>query len=190
MTDPDPQPRRRRRTPESPPPAQGSVAKGAILVAVAVIIGFVLIRDDGIESQTSAVGADVGVDVDEGNDDAATDDTTTDDTTPSSVPDARDPAEVRVLVANGTAVSGAAGRYTEVLTAAGYQTAGATDALDKSAETTFVYFTAGYEAEARAVAAALGASPDNVAALPTAPVVADNSLANVIVVVGPELANA
>lgn len=189
MTEQDPQPRRRRRTaPEAPPPAQGSVAKGAILVAVAVIIGFVLIRDDGIRSQSSAVGADVGVEVGEDPGDPPTDEET-DPTTDSSVPDARDPAEVRVLVANGTSVQGAAGRYTETLTAAGYQTAGATDAIDKSVEATFVYFTAGYEAEARAVASTLGSPPDNVLALPTAPVVNDNALANVIVVVGPELAN-
>lgn len=189
MTDEEPQPKRRRRTtPETPPPAQGSVAKGAILVAVAVIIGFVLIRDDGIRSQSSAVGADVDVEVDDSGD-TPTDDTT-DDTTDSSVPDTRDPAEVRVLVANGTTVSGAAGRYTETLTAGGYQTAAPSDAIDKAVEATTVYFTAGYEAEAQAVASTLGSSPDNVTALPAAPVVEDNALANVIVVVGADLANA
>lgn len=189
MTDEEAQPRRRRRTtPETPPAAQGSVAKGAILVAVAVIIGFVLIRDDGIRSQSSAVGADIGVDIDEGAD-TPTDDPAADDTPVDSVPDARDPAQVRVLVANGTNVKGAAGRFTDTLIAASYQTAGATDAIDKSVEATSVYYTAGYEAEANAVATALDAPAENVLALPAAPVVDDNSLANVIVVIGPELAN-
>lgn len=188
MTDQDPQPRRRRRpAPDAPPAAQGSIAKGAILVAVAVIIGFVLIRDDGIQGQSSAIGADTGGDVEETPDDSAPDETT--DSSTSSVPEARDPADVRVLIANGTNVNGAAGRFNEALISAGYDAAGAVDALDKSATATFVYFTPGYEAEARAVAAELGASAENVTAQPSAPVVADTKLANVIVVIGPDLAS-
>lgn len=187
MTDEDPQPKRRRRsTPNTPPPAQGSVAKGAILVAIAVLIGFVLIRDDGIRAPSSAVGADVGVDVDDTGPDA-TDDTT--DTTEPAAPDARDPSEVRVLVANGTTVAGAGSRFTESLKAANYQTAAPTNAIDQAVEATTVYFTAGYEAEAQAVATVLSAPAERVEALPAAPVVDDNALANVIVVIGPDLAN-
>lgn len=188
MTDEDPQPKRRRRnTPDTPPPAQGSVAKGAILVAVAVLIGFVLIRDDGIRTQSSAVGADIGVEVDDPGDTPPDD--TTDDPTDDSAPDARDPADVRVLVANGTTVAGAGSRFTDTLTAAGYQAAAPTNAIDQAVEATIVYFTGGYEAEARAVAAALGSSSDSVMALPTAPVVNDYALANVVVVVGADMAN-
>ena len=70
---------------------------------------------------------------------------------------------------NGTSVGGAAGKYSTALATAGYQMLEAGDAATKIPATQ-VFFAAGFEREAAAVALAAGA-PATVtpAALPTPP---------------------
>jgi hypothetical protein len=185
MSEQSEQPRRRRRQPQpAAPAAQGSVARGVVLVAVALVIGVLLLRDDDSATTQVAVGSDTAgeVDNDPSVDDAEEPDVTT--TTTTEAP--RDPAEVKVLVANGSGVNGAAGGATDALEALGYVTG--TPANAERVPSTVVYFTTGFQAEAEALAAAIGASPDSVTPMPAVAPVDDLQLANVLVHLGPDLA--
>lgn len=184
MSDPSEAPRRRRRQPAPPaPPAQGSVVKGAILVVVAVVIGLALLRDDSSTATKISVGAESPVTQpgDDGDPSSAS-------STSSTTVAVRAPSEVKVLVANGSDVNGAAGVQTNALKALGYVTANPGNAARVPA--TVVYFTTGYEGEAAALAAAIGAPATAVQALPTPAPVDDMALSNVLVVLGPDLAKA
>ena len=188
MSEQSEQPRRRRRQPQPPsPPGQGSVARGAILVAVAVVIGVLLLRDDSSTTTQVAVGSDRAGDIDSGtvqpDDDEDPEATTTTTTAPP-----RDPAEVKVLVANGSGVNGAAGGTTDALEALGYVTG--TPANADRVPATIVYFTTGFETEADALAAAIGATPESVTPMPAVAPVDDLQLANVLVHLGPDLVSA
>jgi len=108
MSDLSEQPRRRRRQPAAPPPPQGSIARGAILIAVAIVVGFLLLRDDGASQVEVSVGTDTGTTDDGGGGDDVVDDGGSTTTTSSTLP-ARAPAQIKVIVANGSGVDGAAG---------------------------------------------------------------------------------
>ena len=184
MSEQSESPRRRRRQPPAPPssPAQGSAAKGIVLVVVAVLIGIGLLRDDDAGTTTVAVGA--------ADDPAAPDngDSATSSSTTSTTAPPRAPADVKVLVANGSEVSGAAGAQTDALEALGYVAANPTNA--DLVPATVVYFTVGYQAEAEVLATAIGAPATAVKALPTPAPVGDMQLSNLLIVVGPDLASA
>lgn len=164
------------------------MARGAILVAVAVVIGVLLLRDDDAVTTQVAVGSDSvgeiddGATIDEGGEEGEDDSTTTTPTTEA----ARPPAEVKVLVANGSGVNGAAGGTTDALGALGYVTA--TPANAERVPETVVYYTTGFEAEAAALAAAIGAPAEAVTPMPPVAPVDDLQLANVLVHLGPDLA--
>ncbi len=105
------------------------------------------------------------------------------DTAPPLTPQPRPPAEVRVLVANGTSINGAAGVATEKLIARNYATLTPTNA--ETVETTTIYYEADYEADALLVAQYLSARPDQVAPLPAAdPGGVDRRGANILVILG------
>jgi hypothetical protein len=185
MSEPTDQPRRRRRTAQPAAPAgQGSVAKGAVLVVVALVIGVLLLRDDDTSTTQVAVGSDrsgqatPGTDVDDDVDDP---DATT--TTTTEAP--RPPSEVKVLVGNGSGVNGAAGGATDALEALGYVTG--TPANAERVPATVIYFTDGYEGEAAALAEAMGAPPTAVTPMPAVAPVDDLQLANLLVILGPDL---
>lgn len=181
MTDPSGQPRRRRRQPPPPPPAQGSVARGAILVVIAVIIGVLLLRDEDSSATQLSVGTDTpATSVGDGDGSSATSSTTT------LAP--RPPSQVKVLVANGSSVNGAAGTQTDQLEALGYVTATPTNASER-VPASIVYYTAGFEAEARQLAETLGLADTAVQMLPAVAPVDDLQLANVLLVIGPDLAS-
>jgi LytR cell envelope-related transcriptional attenuator len=177
-------------TTERPPtgPSRGSSpVRGVVLVAVAVVLGFFLLRaiDD------TGGGADVG------DDDAATDtsasggDAGTDGggaPTETTAPPARTPDQVIVLVANASGVSGAAAEQTAALQAGGYQVAEPTNA-PANVEATQVLPTAGFEAEAAVLAASIGAPEGAVQPMPDPPPL-DLAGANILVMLGPDLASA
>ena len=94
-----------------------------------------------------------------------------------------DPAEVRVLVANGSDRPGIASATAALLIDLGYPQASAVDALDP-ADATVVYFQPGFGAEAAAVAVALDLTADRIAPLTAEPVTPDDGLGDVIVVLG------
>lgn len=114
---------------------------------------------------------------------------------PTTLPPLRPAREVRVVVVNGTTTKGAAAKVSDPLNkTAGYNTLRPADgtAAVKAAppKTTLVYFTTGYEREAKAIAGFLGLGAKAVAMLPTPPPAAPADLnnANVVVLVGADLA--
>lgn len=109
-------------------------------------------------------------------------------TSTTSVPGARPPADVSVLVANGSGVSGAAGELTDRVGEAGYETAQPANIRDDgTVRGSTVYYAEGYAAEANALAATL-TPPPPVAPMPDPAPVDDLRGATVLLVVGPDLA--
>lgn len=171
-----------------PRSAGGAMARGIGLIVVAVILGVVLLRatdspEPFREEATAGASTDDGGDgeaIIEGGDEGEGETTTT-----TAAP--RNPAEVAILVANGSGVSGAAGRVAETLKGSNYVLKDSTNTTSP-AESSFVYFTAGYEAEARAIAALLAPAVPTVQAIPDPAPVRDLAGANVLVVVAADLA--
>ena len=182
---PDPPRRRRREAQEPAPAAQGSPARGVILVVAAVLIGFALLQDQDSSTAQVAVGADQET-ATTADDDVADDGDVAESTTTTEAP--LPPSDVTVLVANGSEVDGAAGAQSNALEALGYVTADPTNA--ENVPNTVVYYTPGFQAEAEELAAQIGVDPASVAALPTPAPVPDMQLANILVVLGPDTATA
>lgn len=190
----------------------GAAARGAMLIALALVIGLVLMAfalDDpdteivagtNTDDVTTDTTPDDGTEVLEG-DGTPTDDTTdpTGDTAaPPTIPPVtepvgdgpRPPAEVNILVANGTGGRGIAGALADKLIADGY-IANAANAPSTAAG--IIYYRQGYADDAREVATILGAAPDILTPAPgdgtiavAAEAISDGRLtqANVIVIVG------
>ena len=99
------------------------------------------------------------------------------------------PAEVRVLVANGTDVTGAAGATLDTLVAnAGYNGVGAVNDLGEEVLLeTFIYYAQGYDLDAQNVRLIINADSSNVLPLPEILPIDDLSDANVLVHVGADL---
>lgn len=174
-----------RRRPTEP---TANPARGAVLVVVAVVIGLFLLRN-GIDSSTTvrSDGSDGAAATDAGTDDGATDDAATTSTTAA----VRTPAEVGVIVLNDSGVTGAAGRYSEAIGAAGYtltNAAGETSTLPGDRPATQVLYVEGFEQEAAVLAAALGVQAAEVQPLGTT-LPGPISGASLIVVLGTDLAN-
>jgi hypothetical protein len=166
------------RPPTGPSRGQSPV-RGVVLVAVAVIIGIFVLR------AMDNTGADVGS--------VATNSTGTTAAggeggpTETTAPPVRTPAEVIVVVANASGVSGAAATKTTQLQAAGYQTVDATNApADMELDKTQVMPTPGFEAEAAKLAGELGLQPDSVQPLTDPPPV-DLAGANILVLMGTDI---
>lgn len=181
--------------------AGAAAGRGILLILFAVVIGAVLLGqgfddDDGAttgstaqtddSSQTDDSGAEIGDITDQ----TATDGSVTSTTVASA---ARPPAEVTVLVANGSRTDGVASLNSDELNRLGYTVGQPTNAIDVATgqntqvDQSTVYFAEGYQADATAVAEALGIPATQVAAMPVAPdapPVADLGGANVLVVIG------
>jgi hypothetical protein len=167
------------------PTARSNPARGVALIATAVILGLFIVRN-GFETPSSA---DDGAPTNE----AAGGGTTAppagggETTTTTAAVAARPPAEVSVIVANASGVSGAAGELTATLASAQYQTVPETNAPN-SVGATQVLFIEGFDREAAAVATAIGAPAESVAPIPSPPPV-DPGGAQILVLLGPDLAN-
>lgn len=161
-----------------------SVGRGAILIAVAFVIGLILLQKT--DKTPRAVR-------------------TTPNATPTTAPNltfpttvtttgGHAPSTVKVLVANGTNTPGAASRVVPPLSAAGYNVLAPTDATKTYKATnprqSVVYFTPGYDLDAKIIATHLTLQLSAVQSLPTSAPVANTQGANVIVIVGPDLAGA
>ena len=164
-------------------------AKGAFLLVVAAILGIVFLQafDTNIDG-----GGGLGVDVGGG-----TTITSGGSSTGSSVPSgvttptttgitSRKPADVSVLVANGAGIRGLGSQTAEQLKTLGYNTLTAVDAT-KALDTTTVQYAEGYQTEAAAIALTLGL-PGTAAQPLNSPAVPDTQGANVIVVLGADIA--
>lgn len=193
----------------------GAAARGAMLIALAVVIGLVLlwsalddaetvIADPGDATQDNgAAGGDDAADDGADNGGAAVDDSSDDSTTPTNdvpsdttlapLPDedagqAREPAEVTVLVANGTGGRGVAGAVSDKLKTRGF-ISDAANALNT--QTSVVYYDEGFAADARVVAETIGATPDVIQPVPAAGTIAVSAdaidraeAADIVVIVG------
>jgi hypothetical protein len=98
------------------------------------------------------------------------------------------PASVAVQVANGTSVAGAAGVVTNQLKNEGWHTLPAANATAHVTNTS-VYYVAGQETAAKAVAKDLGLPATDVGPYTTEAPITSIGSADVLVVVGPALAN-
>lgn len=158
-----------------------AAGRAAALLAVAVVIGIVLLNAvDNEPSRQVSAGGDVSTTT-------TSPEATTTLPAPTSTVAARAPKDVKVLSANGTDVKGAARKVTDTLRAAGFNVLAPVDA-GQSVTTSAVFFTSGFEREAEAVAGALGLGAEAVRAIPTPPPLPDTRGANVVVIVGPEIA--
>jgi len=158
-----------------------AAGRGAAVLVVAVIIGILLLNKvDDPPARRVATG--------DGGSGTAETTTTVAESVPTTVP-VRPPAEVKVLSANGTKVNGAAGKTRDALKALGYNVLSPIE-TKKPVEASVVYFTPGFDREAQTVAQALKLPPTSVQPLPAVAAlpVSDLRGANVVAVVGPELA--
>ena len=178
-----------------PEPSSGSADRfrGVLVIAVAVVLGALLLGwaiDDDETSLGSAeqdqVASPTTVAADAGTTTTVPGPTTVPppDSTTTTAPAVRPPAQVRVLVLNGSGKSGAAGRGAAFFTKAGYATADPGNAPKPGASA--VYYAEGYQAEAEAIATTL--KVDSARLLqpldPDAPPVPDLQDAKVVVVAG------
>lgn len=135
-----------------------SAGRGAVLVVVAALLGFLILRGAADNTQfpvtTGAVAqATATPDVEVVPDDSVPI------TTPTVLVDAsqaRNNSEVRVLVANGTDVSGQASRLTSSLRNQGFATREPRNADEQAAST--IFYRPGFAAEATVVRSVLGGS--------------------------------
>ncbi len=110
---------------------------------------------------------------------------TTSTTTTTSAP--LDRADVKVLVANGSSVNGAAGTYTSLLSHQGWGTLTAVTA-DAKVTTSTVYYAANQQVAAADIAATLALLPAAVQPLTAAVPVPGAAAAAVVVLIGTDLA--
>ncbi|MCQ3809222.1 MAG: LytR C-terminal domain-containing protein [Acidimicrobiia bacterium] len=108
---------------------------------------------------------------------------------PDEVLECRNPSEIGVLVANGTDVSGAAGRLSGELNAANYVTLPPVNAGAAQTGSAF-YYRAGYEVDAQCIARLLGESQKPLWPMPDPPPggITLDTLGNayVLVLIGPD----
>ncbi|HEX4175024.1 MAG TPA: LytR C-terminal domain-containing protein [Acidimicrobiales bacterium] len=98
-------------------------------------------------------------------------------------------ASVSVVVANATSTNGLAAHYSTVIGGGGWKMGTPIDASTMQATST-VYYAAGQQAAAQAIATAIGVKPTQVQPLTTAAPVAGVTGTDVVVVVGQDLAAA
>lgn len=170
-----------------------TAVRGFVLLFLAVLAGFVLLGK-GIDSEKSVVDTDRSDNekVDQGEDSGTTRETVTlgtDDTSDTTIvaPEKRPPAEVSVLVANASGISGAAGRAGNQLRSLGYSTPEESNA--SAAEVTTLYFVEGFDAEALDVATIFAVDPANVKPMPDpVPTIERIGEAEVLLLLGPDKA--
>jgi hypothetical protein len=157
------------------------MVRGVLLILVAVALGVALLRStDRTPAFTKAASA--------GN--AATKTTTTVrgavTTTTAAKAKAHNPAEVTILVANGSGKAGAAARIASVLKGSNFVLKESTNTKTPAAASV-VYYAPGYEPDAKAIAALLTPQPAT-QPLPNPLPVKDLVGAKVLVVVAADLA--
>jgi len=170
-------------------PAPNPASRGLILVAVAIVLGAILLtKGGGIGFETD--DTDVQLEQTENGAPPAEATTTTAEATPAtSVP----PASLKVVALNAAGVNGFAGQAQQFLSVAGYTTTTAATAATP-AEITAVYFAPGFEADAAAIAGLFGLEPTVVQPLPEGTQLAREAAnfpaeTNVAVVLGPDVQN-
>ncbi len=157
---------------------------------MALLIGIVLLNATDADPPGSVVSARGDSDTRSG-DGGASDasggvDAPTTTVAPTTTLPARAPKDVKVIVANASAVKGAATNAKKALDPAGYNNLAPSNAA--AVAETSVYFVPGYDRDAAGVAAALGLAPTTVKPMPT-PAPFDTKGAQVAVVLGADMAS-
>jgi hypothetical protein len=155
--------------------------RGLVLVAVAAVLGFFLLR--AIDDSGSGIVVETDTSTSE---DAAG--ATTPESSETTAPPIRPQSEVIVIVANASGVSGAARTQTDRVTAASYQAvepANAPEGMELS--NTEILPSAGFEQEAARLATELGLPPESVKPMTDPPPV-DMAGANILVLLGTDIA--
>lgn len=160
-----------------------AAGRGAALIAVALVVGYVLLQQTDDEPTVTTVATDTSTTVRRVIPTVA----------PTTTAPLRAPRDIRVLVVNGTKVSGAGGRVTTPLKTRGYNVLSPVDAtagIKAENRQSAVYYTSReYEREARELQRALELPEKPVELLPTNPPLTAGELrgANVVILVGAEL---
>ncbi|HJV08116.1 MAG TPA: LytR C-terminal domain-containing protein [Acidimicrobiales bacterium] len=170
----------------APAPGGNAGARGALLLAVAVILGIVLLQQ--FDSPSVPSGQVSATSVPDQVDDPSTTRRVGLTTVPqvsTTAPRARPKAEVKVLVANGAGLRGLGAQTTTALKNAGYtNTATPTDATT-TVDKTAIMYAEGYEAEARELAGVLSLPATVATRLASPPVAAaDIDDAKLLVILG------
>jgi hypothetical protein len=150
--------------------------RGALLVAAAVLLGAGLLANGFRDANVTSVSGSS----------PQTTRTTAPGGTGTTVVQAHDPAQVKVLILNGSGKSGVAKTAKDQLAAANYTVLEPGNAKGGTITASIVYFVPGYDADAQTVAAKLGLPAGAVQPLPN-PLpasVADAQGANVVVIIG------
>jgi hypothetical protein len=163
------------------PPDHARAGRGLVIVIAAVVIGVLLLP--------SATRAPLAVNA------SASSPTTTvastggshghhaSTTTTTTIP----PASIHVLVANATTTNGVAGAVTSFLASKGFGVLTATNALVK-VTTSEIFTVGGATADTSVVAAALNLPASSIEPAASSAPVSSTTGANVVVIVGPDLA--
>jgi len=165
------------------PSRNQSPARGVVLVAVAVVLGFFVLRAMNNTSApvSTATGSATTVTTAAAGGGAGK---TTGTTAAKAL---RPPSQVTVVVANASGVKGAAAKQTNTLKAAGYKTGTAVNGPQGLNLTqTQVLYAPGYQAEALKLASGLG-KPSALKPLGNPPPVPLNG-ANILILLGADLA--
>jgi hypothetical protein len=153
------------------------------LVAAALLIGVVLLHHNGGPVRVSAVGQTTTTA-------RQSTSTTVPGTTETTALGLRAPADIKVLVANGTTVGGLATRVSDKLHNLGYNTLASTNTSAKGVTATVVYYGPGYQQEATVLATQqLGLKATAIQPMPPpgqVPVANLNG-ANIVVIAGADL---
>jgi hypothetical protein len=170
-------------------PAPNPASRGLILVVVAVVLGAILlIKGGGIgfDQPTDELTIDTGTE--------STAEATTTTTTQPVQSTSVAPAELKVVALNGAGINGYAATAQQFLSVSGGFTATTAATAANQTPTTFVYYAAGFEADAAAIATLLGLDAAAVQPLPEGTQLARDAAdvpadTNVVVLLGPDVQN-
>ena len=164
--------------------AGGAGVRGLALLALALIIGVVLLNatDADPPGTTVSTNSTTAKDEAEGSGTPASSTTTA---APTTTQPAHAPKDVKVIVANASAVKGAAAGGRNALLAAQFNVLAPSNSA--AVPDSSVYFTPGFDRDATAVATALQLPGTTVKPLPS-PAPFDTKGANVVVVLGADAA--
>jgi hypothetical protein len=166
-----------------------NVGKAVALVAVALVIGWVLLRHNPSSTTVSAAGETSTTAKASKSKSTTTATTSSSPAAATTTQPARPALTVKVLVANGTTVGGQAAFYSNKLHAAGYDTLASTNTFASARPpASIIYYAPNFQTEALAMAQLLGLQPSAVKPMPTQLPVANLQGANILVVIGPDLA--
>lgn len=165
-------------------------SRGIAVLVVAVVVGFLLLSQAGAGggggTKDDVASQPTTVDTSGLNGTNTTSTTFPTDTTPgttSTTTGSRTNGEIKVAVLNGGGPAGSAAKASTDVVGKGYGKGSVGNATTKLDQTT-VYYADGYQAEATAVASALGKAPSAVQAMPSSSLGDSKSTDNVVIVLG------